>query len=956
MERERFEQLLADHLSGEISASDRNELMRYVESDAEAHAEMAAYEQQEELLTRYYKLKAERAVNTGPEWLADVQPAARPPVRPLLRWAAVAALLAIGALSISVHKLYRNQVPTGTAALAKVAQTSGNAFVLSGNKAEPLTAGTPVRQSQKIKTPRDGYFALALNDGNVIEARGGTQFTLEDLPDRLTVVLDGGQVWAHLKNKPLEKKFVVQTGRVRATATGTVYGVEDGLGGTIVAVAEGTVQVERDGQQFSLSAGQAWDSRTNAATTLAPSSIEWSHMQENLASLVAPAKPEAAEALTTMQAVAENTNTTETAPAQIGDLLDLLPLNTTIYLDMRDLSGLIGQFNTSTYAMLAREDALKRWWGSIHGTELTDSITTQTHLREIMAVARQLNGQVVVGVLSPDFVLLGDCRDRRDEAARLLGNALMEISGGKFEEVQRLHERAMVADGILIVSSNAMLARGVVAAISGGAPTGFAASDFNKKVREAVGSNPRLVAAANIAPWMNNWMRDASLARRLDFSGLSGLDHLIIAPGFAGKGMNQAARLGFAGERHGVVNWLAEPAPMRAFNFFSADVHLFASAVIRSPRTMFFDWLQYLMAEKAEVDQAAAREFFESHAALFDAVGSEVAAAIDNPILPLPNIKVALELARPADFSRELDLLVDDWIARNAERGRLAEREQTEYQGFTIQTLHVDGWYLEPSWAVVDDYVVAGPGVEFVKNSIDVWQSGGSIGKNQRLLNLLPAGASNVSLLVYQDVAKAIPVLLTTKLAAGMSAEQKSMIPDLSFMERFRAAGIAYATARKDAIDFYFNTPTGIDFNLGMAAPLVANWLVPRMSVSERFEAYAQASVALEDFAKAALAFQAKNGKLPGSIDELVSGGFIASAPADPFGAGGSLKLVPGPASGSIILYSVGPDGVDDQGVLVADPTSGRSEGDVSIVLPTLDGGPPKVRTEQPAGATASTQ
>lgn len=952
MDRERFEKLLADYLTGELSTPEQRELMRFVEANPEARAELDAYEQQEEYLSRYYRLKGERAVATGPEWLAEAQPQARRPARPLLWFAAAAAAIAFIAVGLHVYQLYRTQVPTGTAGIAFVTNMQGGASVLNGETVTELTTSTQIVQLQRIKVPLGGYLALTLNDGNMIEARGGTQFTVEDLPNRLTFVLNGGQIWAHLKQK--HKPFVLQTDRLRATSFGTVFGVEDGLGGTIVAVAQGSVQVEHDGQQIQIDASNSWSSRTGDFVTLSRDSIEWSRYQGDLTSLMPPDKSENADAepLTTQ----ETTPTTKTVSVSpIDNLIDLLPKETTMYLDMRDLAGVIRQFNTSSYAALSREPSIRKWWSNIHGAELSDSITTQTHLIEIVRIAKRLDGQCVVGVIPPEFILLADVRTQTDDTVQLLGKIQMDLAGGKFERVQRLREQAAVMDGKLIVSSNPALLGAVRARIATGKTSEFSSTDFHKRVRIAVGSKPRLAMAANMAPVVERWSQDASLKKKLDFTGLSGLDHIIIAAGFAGTGGSQAARLGFAGERYNMANWLAEPAPMRGFSFFSPDVHVFGSAIIRSPRVMFFDWLQYLIAQNTATDTA--RAFFDAHSALFDAVGNEIAIGVDNPILPAPNIKLALELRNPSDFARELDGLVDDYVARLGAAGRLAERQTSKHAGFTVYTLHVDGWFWEPSWAYVDDYLIAGPFAELVNDSIDVYRTGGSIARNARLLKLLPSGASSrVSLLLYQDVAKAVPTFLTTKLAAAMSAEQKAMIPDLKFLEKFHAAGIAYAIARKDSIDFCFSTPSGVDLNLGIGGRMVANWFKPQMQIGERIGRYAQAEVELQDLATAALEFQKKNNRLPASIEEMVAGGYIKSAPEDPFAKGEALRLLNGPVPGSIVLYSVGPDGVDDKGILIADPTNGKSEGDVSIILPTMDGGKPKVRTPQNATPPAAQQ
>lgn len=943
MDRERFEKMLADYLTGELSTPEQRELMRFVEAHPDARAELDAYEQQEEHLSRYYRLKGERAAAVGPEWIADALPHARRRAHPFAWFAVAVAAVALLAFGLQIQRLYQTNVPTGSASIALVSNIEGGASLLSGETVTPLAPNTKIIQLQRIKVPLGGYLALTLNDGNVIEARGGTQFTVEDLPNELRFVLNGGQIWAHLKKD--HKPFVLQTDRLRATSLGTIFGVEDGLGGTIVAVAQGSVNVERDGQQISVNASNSWSSLTGDYVTLSRESIEWSHYQGDLATLMPPAAADQfeMEPLAT-QETAPTTTTVSVSP--IDNLIDLLPDETTIYLDMRDLAGVIKQFKTSSYSSLSREPSVRKWWSSIHGAEVADSITTQTHLVEIMQIAQRLNGQCVVGLEPPDFILLADLRSETEDTVKLLAKIQLELAGGKLDRIQRLREQAVVMDGRLIVSSNPKLLAAARTRIATGKPSQFAASDFHKKVRIAVGNKPRLAMAANMTPVVQRWSQTEALKNKLDFTGLSGLDHIIIAAGFAGTGGSQAARLGFSGERFHMANWLAEPAPMRGMHFFSPDVNLFGSAIIRSPRVMFFDWLQYLIAQNKATDKA--RAFFDKHAALFDAVGNEIAVAADNPIFPMPNVKLAIELRNPADFQRELDGLVDDYIAEIGAAGKLAERQTSKHAGFTVYTLHVDGWLFEPSWAYVDDYVIAGPTAELVNDSIDVYKSGGSIARHSRLLKLLPHGAaSKVSLLVYQDVAKAVPTFLQTTVAASMNPDQKALIPDLKFLERFHATGVAYAIARKESIDICFSTPNGIDLNLGIGGKMVADWFKPQMQISERIDKYAKAEIELQDLAKAALEFQKKNERLPASIDELVGGNYVEAAPADPFAQGAALKMLPGPVPGSIVLYSIGPDGVDDKGMIVADPTNGKSEGDVSIILPTFDGEEPKIRTPQ---------
>jgi hypothetical protein len=154
--------------------------------------------------------------------------------------------------------------------------------------------------------------------------------------------------------------------------------------------------------------------------------------------------------------------------------------------------------------------------------------------------------------------------------------------------------------------------------------------------------------------------------------------------------------------------------------------------------------------------------------------------------------------------------------------------------------------------------------------------------------------------------------------------EGSSLLPDMSFLERYRAPGIAYAYAQPTYIDLYLNTPAGIDFNMGMAVPLVATWLAPLTHIGKTADKYALAMVRLEKLQAAAEKFEQQNGRLPQSLAELAHpiGQYIDEIPADPFAPNGddTLRLIPGPKEGQITLYSVGPDGVDDQGRIQVNP------------------------------------
>jgi hypothetical protein len=215
-------------------------------------------------------------------------------------------------------------------------------------------------------------------------------------------------------------------------------------------------------------------------------------------------------------------------------------------------------------------------------------------------------------------------------------------------------------------------------------------------------------------------------------------------------------------------------------------------------------------------------------------------------------------------------------------------------------------------------------------------QAGGaSIGHARRLTSLFPSGSgTNFSLLIYQDVAKAVPGLLKGTLLPKMPAEGKELMPDLSFMERYRAPGIAYANAGPRAIDLFLNTPTGIDFNMGMAVPLVANWLAPHLNVGLTADKYAEAVVELQKMGALAEKYKAANGRYPKSLGELKSAGTL---PVDPFAVtpGDTLRMTPDETGKGLILYSVGPDGLDQRGQTVLEMDQELdSPGDIVLRVP----------------------
>jgi len=974
-----LETCLADYLEGELEPARVDAMLAHLEECPACRAEFQAYQRQEETLGLYFQAKLDRALDEMPNPLLDepeVVTLPSPQARTLrwVYWAAAAVLML--AVGVGGPLLYHYVVPSGQATLATVKEIRGRALVLKGDRYEPLQVGTKVLQNQKIKVANEGYLALDLpQKGNVLEARGGTKLSLQDTPGRLEVAMNRGSVWAHLPNHP-EKPFVVKTAHLSARATGTVYGVEEGLDRSVVTVADGTVQVESaNGKtQSAVPAGEGYASNRGVFQLADATAWGWSDYKDEVQKEVAEVVPSlTTQAPVEVAAAAPPQLTVEASvrPAAVAGaasrpayaIADFLPMTTDYLLLIHDWPSFVSEFKTTGNGAFVQEAAFQAWWASVGGPEVTDQMNKETHFRDALSLLKLISGDIAISVdTSHTVTLVADCTG--NEAAVQAGiEKLVSESRPNFpSQAQAETEEAsqgplyQVGNGYFVFSSKPLQTRETHERLAMGQPTGFASSEFYQKIQRDV-TDPRFLFASNLQAQVRqvgaeNAKKDRNpdVQAMFDLLGLDSLDYFLISPSFAGQGMNQAARLAFGEQgRQGMLNWLAEPAPMRGLDFFSPDAPFFAAAVSRNPYQMLLDYMVYVERTKSSVLLQDLLNFAASNQALFEACGGEVVVGLDVPVLPVPNVKVVVEMTDRAAFQDGVNRIVEELRKEWASRANKQSVLETQVQnGIEIHTLIVNMdenglVQMQPSWAFVEDYFIVGPGPEFIRNALEVYQSGHTIATDaKRLQPLLPDGSTvNFSLLVYQDIAKTIPKIVEEKIAPKLSDEEKAKVPNLGFMENYRAPGILYAHARPTCVDFHLSTPKGIDLNF-MALPLVANWLQPRTDLGRIMANMTTAEKGLKQMRDAALAYAGQYGRLPASLSDLVET-TLPQIPLDPFAliSNNSLRLIPGPAANQITLYSVGPDGKDDQGAVdyqLTDQAAGQ--GDITLHVTLGEGTP----------------
>jgi ferric-dicitrate binding protein FerR (iron transport regulator) len=944
MNRQQWEDHLAEYLDGTLDEAGTDALLAAAESDPALARELQEWMTLDTRLERYFEIERER-IEHMENPVADAHPEpARRGYSAWMGWAAAACLCVMAAVGAHQFRLYN--APGGDEILARLARADGVALILEDGQYRPLQLDEAIAEGRRIKVG-GGYAAFALaGEGNLLEVDADSQLTLHAWPDRTEVAMHRGRVWAHLPTDPA-LPFVVNTAHARVTATGTVFGVEDSPDRSVVRVAEGSVAIEAGGSATTLEAGATWISRDDAIAPPVRQSVAWSQYPDSLAALL-PAEATAETVSVQLIQAPAPTPPPPVAPAAapaLGNLLDALPLDTRFYVELPDFPRLRGEFLGTDYKAVLREAAFRAWWQSVQGEDFARTLRDEMRLGELLQVVGLIEGQVVAAVTEKgQFVLIADC-DGNADAIRAIMEGLIFPDGRadaipkQLEALAELNARLGFEGTQMVFGSQPGLVADTRHALAAAEPTGFTDGDFAKKIVTNAGDAP-LVVALDLASVLDIQGENLRQNDRnfYDLAGLGTLDYALMAPQALGRGIGQTARLGFKNKRAGMMNWLAEPRPMRSFDFFSEDAHFFAAAALRNPREALYDLMLNIPREEMALGMREIVDYCDAHKEFLDSFGGEVAIALESPVLPVPNVKVVVEMRDPAAFQVFFDELIAGMLADiNASFDGVARLETTDHKGRTIVSFVVDGAPVEVSWAFVNDSLVLGPGPRFVADSIDVYESGRGIGASPRLLDLFPARTgSEFSLLVYQDIAKMLPAILENKLLVHLSQADRSRIPDLGFIERYRAPGIAYAYAADSNIDFYLNTPGGIDFNLGMGAPLVANWVMDRIDVGASMDRFIEANMRLERLAAAVEVFREQEGRWPESLGELLRDNlYLDAIPVDPYAIvkGETLRLMP--SGDGVALYSVGPDGMDNFAQFDYFPEEGlESVGDIVLRLP----------------------
>lgn len=790
-----IEQRLHDLVDGELAPAEREEVLALVASDASLQAQLDEIRAQDRMLAAFLSERSDRiARGSRPDLAgaaAEIAPAGRRPGWMTWTMAAAAALLLAAGLS-------------SLASWGREDPRAGRVVATTGRGPSALAPDDPVSGRQTLRTPAGGHLEVALASGGSFELNANTLAKLAD--GGSAIELHRGEVLVRALGAS-GQPIVVTTPQLVVEGRDAVFGVVRGVRGAEVAVVSGRVEVKQAGARLELAAGQSHSSERIAPVPVRDR-IAWSSHREQLMAALAPAiEPAATPAAATPGA--------HVALFELAVTTEFLPTRTLFLVEAPSLAYLLEPLGARTVADLLDPVRIlpqleqARLSGEVDiDEEAIEAIRYALESPEFAAIAPALEDSISLAVTPTGPVLVADVRGHESAINRALDANLRPI----------LREHGLDAK-VRVEAANGFLAAGLAGedfdetwqALQRVAATGFTRTPFVGDLREAAPDS--LITAALNARGISGLVRasqgaDSRAMRNLRRAGFDRLGTVLAASDFGDQAGNQALRMVFDEQRSGVLGWLGEAGPMGSLQFFSPSANFLFAMKIESPGAMLSSIRDWLAEDGLAVRGPETDAELLVAQRILDTLGNEVALGLDMPLLPTPNLKIAIEVLDPEGFHDGMLELIDLLYASDTPAGQTLA-VASDYRGRLIVEFQHPALPVGISYAVIDDFVVFGAGRAFTQRTIDLAEESRGIDREHAFLSSLPArSGTHVSLLMYQRIGEQM------RQAAPFIAQlaPRNLLDALDLSPGDFAPGragepqgptVAYAVAEANRIDFF---------------------------------------------------------------------------------------------------------------------------------------------------------
>lgn len=757
-------------------------------------------------------------------------------LRPVvLRWGIAAALLiGVGLIALPLVQRYVGTVE------ATVQAADGPLYLVADSKIRPLNAGEKFGRGDVIRTSKDGHAIVRLEDGTTIEMKDRSELSIRNSLTGPTLHLDGGSVVIEATNKAKKRTvighlvkqvrkffgsqdtsdFYVETSDSLVSVTGTTLAVNAGTKGSRVSVIEGQANLDRDGTNKVLRAGEQATSNASIERVPVKDEVAWSRNAARYA-----------QVLEGLAALRKDLNSVPRPGVRNSTrLLDMMPENTVLYAALPNLAASIVESNKIIEDRIQQNPALKDWFASQQGQRgpgMSQAIST------IKDFGEQLGDEIAVGAGMSDQgqpnepIVLAQLKNPGGFRAFFDAEVQKLNTSGKAPQVQWVddprnaqpaaaggdHQLYVWINGDVLVASPKLEQLQTVA--KGG--SSFSGTPFYTRIAQVYSEGAGIVLGADLEKIIahTRGVRRIGLGDQKEQAmsqlGVFNMKSFVLDQKDTDGKTHTRAVLSYTQADHGVTSWLAQPAPMGSLEYISPDASVVAGFVIKNPTAVVDDLLGVLGSVCPDLNKHLT-ELEKNHGLnvrndFAAPLGGEYAFAIDGPVLPVPSWKLVFQVNDPAHLQQTFERVVQEVNQEIAKEGKQGlEWEKSESGGRTYYSLRSkDFGGVQVHYVFANGYLIAGPTRALIDKALQYHDSGSTLTHSPQFIAGLPAdGNVNFSALVYHNLAPLVQPL--ANLGGNAQTDQQKAI---ATMAANMQPTLAYAYAFGDRIEVAANTEGG---------------------------------------------------------------------------------------------------------------------------------------------------
>jgi FecR protein len=598
---------------------------------------------------------------------------------------------------------------------ATVVSADGSLYRLTtGN----LAAGAAIGDRETIRTGPGARAVLRLADGSIVDVNERTEMFVAAAWSGQSLHLQRGDIIVKAA-KQRRGSLRVLTRDSIASVKGTIFAVSAGVGGSVVSVIEGSVEVNQPGRERILTPGDQAASIPALASSVAQA-VAWS--------------PDSASYLEVLASFASIERELAKFPLELRNnsvLLAYLPADLGIYGAVPNPGLTISRALALAEQQSPANAAFGTWWNSEAGQTLRQIAD------RIQSVSPLLGEEIVVCVSfagNAEAVPMLMARVRPGMRPQLT-TTLQEV----FVEAGEIGSYSISDDLVLVSDSPAHLSW-AAAHLGQGAGSPFAAA-INARYQRGVGWIMGMDAASLIAK------AAGEDAPPVELAAMMGMKYVFLEQRAPAGAEENEATFTFQGPRTGMASWLADAGSGGAAEYLPADALVAASVSTREPWQLFAEFTaQITKAEPdfgrglASIDEKLGAGFVEN---LTSALGTEAALAVTGLSTSGPTWSLAIVANNPWVIDSSLLKLVEAFNAELApdEQGKRIVHEQESAGGRTWNTLKPGGLPLGVTWTYDAGYLVAASSRAIAERAIATRIGGAQLVWSAHFLGQLPSSA-----------------------------------------------------------------------------------------------------------------------------------------------------------------------------------------------------------------------